>query len=777
MIPILYSNDERAFESNGLGRLADCLSCVVTEERNGIYELELTYPITGRFYAEMHDNGGIIGVIHDDRHDVQLFDIYKFSAPIDGVVTFNAHHISYRLSNVIVEPFEAENCTEALQGLKTHSVSTNPFTFWTDKATTGDFSVKHPEALRALLGGQEGSILDIYGKGDYEFDRFEVKLYANRGHDTGVTIRYGKNMTDITHERDQSGAFSAIAPFWMGEDEIISLPEVYIVSPTLWTQMFDWTDEYGNPITGTDGETLEFNAPVITPAPLDMTSYFDGAPTADQLRAAAQAYMERNEPWKPSENITVDFVQLWQTPEYANVAALQRVSLCDTVSVYYPELGVIQAEEKVVKTVYNVLLERYDSIELGELRTTFAETVGEGFEELVQQSEDTLRSYVEYATKSITGGLGGYVVMTLNAARQPQEILIMDTPDIETAVNVWRWNQGGLGHSHSGYAGPYGDVAITQDGRINASMISTGFLLASYIRGGTLTLGGLSNSYGLIRVLSDSGEEIGTWNRYGLSIKEGEIAIPSEYGETRINYGGLNSSGYDSNGSRSVSVHNGGISCIGHDTEVTNIWGGGITVDGAQGDLDGIEVQCTTTNEAVSIAYTGVFFINNQGTSVAAVGLNGASFHGLPGYFGSLTVTGSKNRLANAGQYGDRLLYCYETPSPLFGDVGEGEIAEDGACYVWLDPIFAQTIATDQYQVFLQKYGEGDCYVSERHPGYFIVKGTPGLSFGWELKAKQSDFDQKRLDKFEQPREEESTDYGAEAAQYITELNKGRLSA
>ena len=113
----------------------------------------------------------------------------------------------------------------------------------------------------------------------------------------------------------------------------------------------------------------------------------------------------------------------------------------------------------------------------------------------------------------------------------------------------------------------------------------------------------------------------------------------------------------------------------------------------------------------------------------------------------------------------------------MFGDIGEGEIGEDGKCFVWLDPVFAQTIATDQYQVFLQKYGEGDCYIAERKAGYFIVNGTPGLAFGWELKSKQRDFDQRRLDKYEEPVKEESTDYGAEAAQYITELNKGRLSA
>ena len=139
-----------------------------------------------------------------------------------------------------------------------------------------------------------------------------------------------------------------------------------------------------------------------------------------------------------------------------------------------------------------------------------------------------------------------------------------------------------------------------------------------------------------------------------------------------------------------------------------------------------------------------------------------------------MSFTGTKSRRVSTDQYSDRLLYCYETPSPMFGDVGEGVIAEDGLCYITLDAVFAQTITTAQYQVFLQKYGDGDCWVKDRKGGYFIVQGTPGLAFGWEIKAKQRDYDQKRLDRAEEPYKPETTDYGAEAAQYIDNLKKER---
>ena len=143
----------------------------------------------------------------------------------------------------------------------------------------------------------------------------------------------------------------------------------------------------------------------------------------------------------------------------------------------------------------------------------------------------------------------------------------------------------------------------------------------------------------------------------------------------------------------------------------------------------------------------------------------------------NLTVSGTKSRVANAGEYSDRLLYCYEMPSPMFGDVGEGEIGEDGLAYIWLDSIFAQTITTGNYQVFLQKYGDGSAFVKERRADHFVVQGTPGLAFGWELKAKQSDFDQLRLEKDGGQFVPPESDLGEQAAEYITTLKDGRISA
>ena len=385
MIPILYDRYETQFTSSGIGPLSDATSCLVTEERNGIYECELVYPITGNYYTYI-EHGCILYVPHDDTQDPQPFVVYAHSAPIDGQVTFWAHHISYRLNNITVEPYEASSCAAALLGIGNNSVTDCPFTFWTDKSTTGNFKLSVPTEARAILGGEENSILDVYGKGDYEWDHFDVKLHADRGQNTGVEIRYGKNLIDLTEEEDSSNLFDAVVPYWFGtvdpeeegaepEEVLVMLPEKFVAYGDSDTMIDLLATERLEIIQTQNGVDIYVDGEEIRTVPLDLTDKFDEQPTAEQLRAAATSYLESAQGWLPVKNIEVDFVQLWQTEEYAEYAPLQRVRLCDLVSVYYPELKVIAVQQKVVKTVYNVLLDRYDSIELGELQTTLGQEI------------------------------------------------------------------------------------------------------------------------------------------------------------------------------------------------------------------------------------------------------------------------------------------------------------------------------------------------------------------------------------------------------------------
>lgn len=476
MIPILYEKTETAFKSNGLGRLPDCPRCEVTEERNGIYECEFDYPVTGVNFSEI-GIGRIVAVTHGEAGDLQPFDIYRKTEPIDGIVTFYAQHVSYRMNGITLKPFTASSCADVFTKIPGSSIGNNPFSFWTNKAVSSDFKLEEPRTLRSLLAGEEGSILDVYGTGEYEFDKFSVKLYLHRGSDTDVSIRYGKNLSDFESDTDAGDVYTAIVPFWYGTDEddnpvLVTLPEWYVSS----------------------GEIAPGGREIIVP--LDLSEAFEEAPTVSDLRDKATSRLANSKAWLPVQNISVDFVQLWQTEEYKQFAPLQRLGLCDTCEIVVPMYG-YSFRAKVIRTVWNVLLDRYDEMELGDKLTTFADTLVKPVEDAVGKLEKAIRTTkstieaaleqgIADAMEQIRGGMGGYIVQTVNAQGQPIELLVTDNLDLTQAVNIWRWNLGGLAHSSHGYNGPY-DVAITQDGKINASMILTGVLKASLITAGTIS--------------------------------------------------------------------------------------------------------------------------------------------------------------------------------------------------------------------------------------------------------------------------------------------------
>lgn len=447
MIPILYEQDETQFTSGGLGFLADCTSCKVTEERNGVFECEFVYPITGPKYSEIKEKR-IILATHDNTGDPQPFDIYARSAPINGLVTFYAHHISYRLSNAVVMPFNATSCSDAMEKIAANIVTDDSFLFWTNKTTSGDYSISEPALVRPTLGGSEGSLLDVYGRGDYEFNKFYVRLYQNKGTDTDVEIRYRKNMINIDQKLSNEETYNAIVPYWKNEETgvIVTLPEGYL--------------------SHDDGSSY------LTAVPFPMNDYFETQPTEAEMRTKAQQLLESSDAWEPSEEISVDFVQLWQTEEYEQYAPLQRVKLCDTVKVYYPELGISEIRERVVKTVYNTLLERYDEMTLNQLPTTL---VGLTSQQIAAETSgnvtaDGMKAAINLAVELLRGDLGGYIAIPAGADGFPNRIYIMDQPDSDNAVNVLRLDETGLSISHNGINGTYTSIISISDGKLTGDL-------------------------------------------------------------------------------------------------------------------------------------------------------------------------------------------------------------------------------------------------------------------------------------------------------------------
>ena len=470
MIPILYPGNETQFNKNGLGPLADAISCVVEEERNGQYELHMTYPVTGVHYADLQETRIILAKPFDGG-TAQPFIIYKISRPMDGIVTVDAEHISYRLNGTVVMPFSSSGIISLFStDLPGHIVGTNPFTFQTDITSAQGYSIDLPREVRGMMGGEENSLLQKYG-GEWEFNGFNCYLHAARGSDNNVTLRYGKNITDINSVIDMTSVYTGIVPYWTNENETVTLTEKVVMS--------SHASDYPFNIVKT----------------VDFSSDFETAPTETQLRNAATAYVNNNEGWKLKNNIEVSFVALWETEQYKNIAPLERVKLCDLVTVIYEPLGV-NFKTKVIATEYNVLTEKYNKITLGEQSFTLGAIIEESVTESEVQTTSRMRNAIERATKLIQGGLGGHVVFSTNADGEPEEILIMDTDDIGTATNVIRMNLAGIGFSDSGYMGPF-DTAWTIDGHFVADFIDTGTLNADLIKAGILQDAGGNTTFNL----------------------------------------------------------------------------------------------------------------------------------------------------------------------------------------------------------------------------------------------------------------------------------------
>lgn len=462
MIPIYYDGTT-GLQGNGLGALRDAIYCTVTEERNGSYELEMQYPITGQHYDSLAMRG-MVKAKPNPYSEAQYFRIYKISRPINGLVTINAQHISYDLSGVPVAPFTASTAALAVERLKTNAAVDCPFTIWTDLSTAAEFANAKPASLRSLLGGVDGSILDVYG-GEYEWDNYTVKLHARRGADRGVTIRYGKNLTDLTQEENCANVYTGVYPYWVDDEGgVVQISSVPIVNVP-------------------DGQ-YDFTR-IMT---LDVSQDYNEQPTDDQLKQAALDYIKANDIGVPKVSLSISFAQLEQTEEYKGKALLERVCLCDTVHVSFERLGV-DATALVIKTTYNVLLDRYDSVELGSAKSTLAGTVaslGKDTKTEIDKTKSMLQEAIDRATQLITGNLGGYVILhSSTGSDAPDEILVMDQPDINTATKVWRWNLSGWGYSATGYGGPY-RLAATMEGAINADFVTIGTLAADLIKAGIL---------------------------------------------------------------------------------------------------------------------------------------------------------------------------------------------------------------------------------------------------------------------------------------------------
>ena len=793
----LFAPNESVFTTNGLGSLGEAISCVVTEERNGSFELEMVYPISGKHYKDIQLRS-IILAKPNPVDNAQLFRIYKITKPMDGQVTYYAAHISYDLDGYLVQPFVASTRARAMSLIRGYMVGTNGFEFHADAGGNPDgyFKVETPTSIRSILGGSEGSILETFG-GEYKFDNLDVDLLNNRGMDRGVVIRYGKNLTDLKQEESMSDVYTDILPYWYGEvkenedvegtNELITLPELTIKCKT------------------------EYNFQRILP--LDLSSSFQEKPFFVDLRDAANKWLEENDPSVPSVSFDISFVQLEQTEEYKDLALLERVELCDEVTVEYPDFG-ISVLAKVITTVYDVIAQKYTSITLGDARPSLSNTIiGQGedldgtaeylkdafghgldslgnsftgkldglrkelsdsFDESLKNVKTEFEKATEEATEWITNGRG-YMVAVKNEVGQWMEICSLDNPDIDQAIQVWRWNNGGFGHSSHGYDGPY-EVAITQDGKINAKFVVTGEMSANRIRGGLLLLGGENNGNGTLNTQDARGNDVCTITENGLEVSKGVIRGTSIV---------VDKSDDDYDYETKISIENSSIRFYEGrytDPNVQDPYSGQIVPSPEQGAYwngdDFVEYAETYPGLSIDAAY--LFKIKVGGITdmvfrTSAVEVPQSLYITQGGLWSTRDLTTTQGVTAKTGQFSDSLTvaglpvtgsilisssglndkpittvatsYSYSLTSPMKGDIGSGETDENGICYVYLDDYANSAMNTSiEYYVFLQKEGPGDIWIKEKNEQYFIVEGTPNLKFSWELKGKQTGYEYERME-------------------------------
>lgn len=463
MIPILFAPTDTTFETFGIGHLTDSISPHVVEERNGEFTFEMQYPIDGQHYEEIVMRS-IILAKPNPQQQAQPFRVYRITKPINGVVTISANHLRYDLEGVPVAPFTANSLYNALNAMVSNRLVQSPFVFETDKWSNNQMSSTTPCSTLSLMGGQQGSLLDIYG-GEYEFDTYTIRLLSRRGTDSGITIRYGVDLVDLQQEENCANCYTGVLCFWksMDGDQIVS---------------------------GTIQSTGTFD--YVRIKVLDRSGNSEKAPTQEQLNADAVEYINTNRVGVPRVSLNVSFATLEQTEEYQNIR--RTVSLCDYVTIEFEKLGV-SATAKIIRTDYDVINERYISVEIGDSRTSLADTII-GISTLTENVPTTteMAQAISATTAAITGANGGAVrTLDTNNDGLPDTLYIADNPDPLMAERVWRFNYAGWGASQNGYSGPF-TMGATFDQGFIADFITAGTLSAERIAANSIAVSKLTGT-------------------------------------------------------------------------------------------------------------------------------------------------------------------------------------------------------------------------------------------------------------------------------------------
>ena len=457
----LYDKNETDFTHNGICILKP-LEATVTEELNGDYSLKITMP-RGKKEIEIEQ---IIKA--PTPKSEQLFRVYNSDIDMLGNQVFYARHIFYDLLDYFIEDTRPSG-SGALAISKI--LENTPFAGTSDITEQGTAYYQMMNPVKAILGANN-AFIEVWG-GELERDNFNVRMRNHLGTDRGVSIRYRKNLTGLRLQTDLSGVYTKIMPTGLQENgqTLLKLPEKYISSPLIDNYVNIKTTRIHYSEIKIDEETTQEQA-------------------LEMLRNAATQEFE-NDLDKPQITATVEFIPLQDTEEYKDFAVLESVYLGDTVKIFHEDLN-IELEAQIIEYEFNALSKRYNKVILGNANPKYGDTQKKYVEKQKEETTTALEQAIINATQLITGNQGGYIVMS--PSEKPREIFIMDTPDMNTARKVWRWNLSGLGYSSTGINGPFA-LAMTMDGAIVADFITTGVLNGALIKAGSVQAGSLSQEY------------------------------------------------------------------------------------------------------------------------------------------------------------------------------------------------------------------------------------------------------------------------------------------
>ena len=370
MIPVLYPATQLTYTTNGIGRLVDAISCIVTEELNGVFELEMEYPVNGKYYPQIR-NGGIIGVVYNGK--LQPFDINKVTVSLDGICTVNASHVSNRTAFAWISGGRNYQTLDQMIYRLNHSGQVPyvyNFVYSTDIVSAGTIYAELKECAKSLVAR-----LAVAFQGEIEYDVRDVKILARRGTDTGIIVSYGKNISDMERELDWSSTWNAICPYW---DSGTASNSPYTPSTAI------------QPVPQT---------PVI-PKYVNFYETIDHYPTQQELYDAGVAYMNANHPWVPFDNVQTTVL------EVSDNDPAKGLRIGDTLTVVFTQAGITLENTRVIGVEYNVLLERNDTITVGSPQKEFVAVEGLSTDEPQFVTPSDLNSRLEnYATKTEVNGL------------------------------------------------------------------------------------------------------------------------------------------------------------------------------------------------------------------------------------------------------------------------------------------------------------------------------------------------------------------------------------